>query len=324
MLLSGVLIDTLGVQPVLIVGSLVTALAIFALTLRRSYPLTLTCILLVGLGGACISTGSVVLMPPAFRPLDRTAALNLGNVFFGLGALVTPALTDLLVRTVDFRRAMGLLAVICLVPAVLAATTPGGEFPQVEPQQGSLSFVLGSSVLWLCGLVFLLYVPLEWSVSTWATTYLTDLGQQERKAAWLLSGFWLCFLATRLLMALVRLPEGVNPWVIIVLSLLAAVAFGNLAGTSSRSTAGFGLLFLGAALGPIFPTLVAVLFREFPEKEHGSAYGAMFAVGSLGSLVLPPLVGAFARRRSVQYALRIPMVMCLLLAAAAMVLGLAV
>src|SRR5262245_24984418 len=46
MLLSGVLIDTLGVQPVLIVGSLLTALAIFALTLRRSYPLTLTCILL--------------------------------------------------------------------------------------------------------------------------------------------------------------------------------------------------------------------------------------------------------------------------------------
>lgn len=327
MLLSGLLIDAWGVGRVMILGSLLTAAAIAGLAVVRTYALALLSILVVGLGGACVSASSVVMMPQAFWPDKAAASLNLGNVFFGLGALVTPALADVLMRSLDFRRALAALAAICAVPAVLAAVALS-QFAPVGPQHTSLTEVLSLPAVWLCGLVFLLYGPLEWSVATWATTYLTDHGYQERRAALVLSGFWLMFLAARLLAAFLQergiLTDAANPWVIVVMALLAGVALGNLAGASTRGNAGLGLLLLGAAFGPIFPTLVGILFEQSPERHHGTAYGAMFALGSLGSLVLPPLIGRVARRKTVQHALRIPMVVCLVLAAATLVLGLVI
>ncbi|SRR5712691_8177058 len=328
MLLSGVLIDKWGPGRMLILGSLTTGIAIFCLSLARTYWQALAAILLVGLAGACVSTGSVVLMPKAFWPDNEAASLNLGNVFFGLGALVTPALADLLLRTLDFRKTVGILGLVCLIPACAAALAGGEQLQFQQAERADLGAVMGHWTVWLAGLVFFLYGPLEWSIATWATTYLTDLGWKERRAAWLLSGFWLTFLSSRLLMGYLQRPHGVlprgsEPWVILVMAMLAAIALGNLAGAHSRGNAGTGLLLLGAAFGPIFPTLVGVIFNEFPPQERGTAYGAMFALGSIGGLVVPPVIGNLARRKSVQFSLRVPAVMCMFLTLAALVLGLA-
>jgi fucose permease len=102
------------------------------------------------------------------------------------------------------------------------------------------------------------------------------------------------------------------------------VVLGNLSGTRNRATAAWGLLAVGALFGPIFPTLVGTLFRAFDEPQQGTAYGAMFAFGTTGSLILPPVIGAYARRTSVRKALRIPTVVALLLASSALVLALAI
>jgi fucose permease len=320
MLLSGVLIDRWAVRGVLIAGSVVLALAVFSLSVRLSYPRAFAALLLAGLGGAAVSAASVVLMPQAFFPGEECASLNLGFVFFALGALVTPALTDVLLRAVGLRGTVALIAFLCLVPAFVAAVAP------VDVQQkADLQGLVGHESLWLAGLVFFLYAPLEASISVWATTWLTDLGHGERRAAWLLSGFWAMFLASRLLVAVLQhlryLTPGWDAWVLVLPSLLAAVVLGNLAGSGRRGSARVGLLLLGFLLGPILPTLVGRVFRDFP-GETGTAYGTLFAIGSTGSLVLAPLIGASARRHTVQSALRIPLLLALLLTAAALVFGL--
>jgi fucose permease len=323
MLLNGVLIDLWGVRGVMALGSVVTALAIYSLALQPTYARAFTAILLAGLGGAGLSTASIVLMPQAFPPLQSAAALNLGNVFFALGALITPVLADVLLRTLEFRRTVSLLALLCLVPAV-ACVLPGNLSLTEQASRSTLQGLIESPLLWLAGLVFFFYAPLEGSLSIWATTYLTELGHGEHRAAWLLSGFWTTFLASRLLaaFALHRLPETWNPWwPMVLLALLAAVVLGNISGTARPRRARLGLLVLGFLLGPIFPTLVAMLFRWHPQAQ-GTAYGLMFAIGSLGSLILAPVIGASARRRNVQTALRIPMLLALWLTAAALLFGL--
>jgi fucose permease len=325
MLLSGILIDELGVRRVFVVGSLVTSVAIFALALSDTYLRALGAVLLAGAGAACLSTASTVIMPLAFFPDQAAASQNMGNVFFGLGALVTPALAEWLLRRLDFRRAVGILAVLCLAPALIAAFT-ALEIPR---QHGELWPVLSHPFLWLAGLVFFLYGPLEGSLGTWATTFLTDLGFRERRAAWLLSGFWLTFLAARLLTALLQehqfLHSGASePWLLVGLALAAAVCLGNMAGARTGFSAALGLLLVGAFFGPVFPTLVGILldYPEFKQKP-GTAFGAMFAIGATGSLILPPLIGVYARRTNVQHAIRIPMVLALVLALASLLLGLA-
>jgi fucose permease len=332
MLLSGFLIDAWGPRHIILVGSVLTAVGLYSLTIRPTYRWALLCILVVGMGGACLSTGSMVLMPDAFFPkapggeTNRvSAALNLGNVFFGLGCLIMPALADLLLRTVRFRWTLGLLALLCLVPAVLGLFVPPA--PHIKPA-GDLGAVLVHPLVWLAGLVFFLYGPVEFAIGTWATTYLTNQGFRETRAAWLLSGFWVSFFAARLGLAYLEandvLPRHNEAWVILLMALLSAVALGHLAGAATKANAGLGLLVLGGFMGPIFPTLIGIVFQVPALRDHqGTAYGLVFAIGSVGSLIMAPIIGASARRTSVQHSLRILMLLALMLAGVALVLGLA-
>ncbi len=322
---SGILCDELGAKSVFLFGSLITGTALFALAVSSTGLRTLGAILLAGVGAACLSTGSSVLMSKAFFPDNEPASQNLGNVFFGLGALVTPALVTALFRRLDYRRAVGFVALLCLLPAFIAAFTGQSEFA-TPGGPVNLAALLRDPILWLAGFVLLLYAPLEGSLGTWATQYLIDRGFRARAAAWLLSGFWLMFLAARLGTALV-LEQGALPkthaaaWLNVVLALAAAVFLGNMAGARTRFSGAIGLLLVGACFGPIFPTLVGMLFTHFPHAR-GTAFGAMFAIGAVGNLVFPPLIGIHARRTTVQRAMVIPMVLALLLALAALVFGL--
>lgn len=329
--LAGMLIDRVDVRIVLIVGCVLTAVGFYTLTVRATYRAALVSLVVAGVGAACVSAACVVLMPRAFfdgDPAKIAAAVNLGMVFFALGSLVTPTLVDLLLRTYDlerFRRTLIFLAILCLTPAAVVATqwNAGDQF-QLERKPEDLGALFGDARLWLAGLVFFLYGPLEFAVGTWATTYLIDHGYSDRRSARLLSGFWLMFLAGRVLTAFLQ-DQGVlrsnGDFVLIpLLGLLAAVILGNLMSAPADKKTGWGLLVLGLILGPIFPTLVGIVLK-LPHPA-GTAYGVMFAIGSMGSLLLAPLIGLYARGRSVQVAMRIPMALGLLMAAAATVLGL--
>ena len=324
MLLAGCLIDLLGVKLVLILGSLITAVAVGGMGARPSYGRAFGSLLLAGLGSAGLSTAAVVLMPRAFFGADRMAgaSLNLGCVFMALGAVVTPVLSDVLVRLLAFRRAAGVLAVFCLVPAVLASVPD--QFPTAAGQGGDLATLLSDGDLWLVGLVFLFYAPLEGSVSVWATTYLTDLGYAQGGAAWVLSAFWGAFVASRLLTAVLlhwAAAPVLEAWLIVLAGGLSAAVIGNLVGTAHMRAARYSVVLLGFLLGPVFPTLIALAFHVAPSAP-GTAYGLVFALGSFGSLALAPLVGARARRAGVQSALAIPLALALALSAAALVVAL--
>src|SRR5205807_8148546 len=92
MLVSGLVIDHWDVKPVLIVGSIATSAAVLTLAMSETTGRVFGSILLLGAGGACLSTSSIVLMLRAFDEDHPGAAQNLGNVFFAVGALVSPML----------------------------------------------------------------------------------------------------------------------------------------------------------------------------------------------------------------------------------------
>jgi MFS family permease len=330
MLLTGWLIDRWGVQPVLIVGSIVTSAAVLSLSLQPTYARAFGALLAAGLGAAALSTAAVVLMPQAFFGKEHllSASINLGFVFVALGALLTPAVIDLLMRGLEFRRTAGVLSFVCLAPAVAAAITPAGELIGAGGKGDPIALVQDYH-LWLAAAVFLFYAPLEAAVSIWATTYLTDLGNSERRSAWLLSGFWAAFLVSRLAMAYWQYLERLHPYwdkfMLVLLCLLAAAVIGNLAGTAKPTSARGWFLLLGLLLGPIFPMLIGLAFQTPGlAQARGTTYGVLFAAGSLGSLIAAPLIAVWARSRNVQAALRIPMVLALLAVVAALAFGLTI
>src|SRR5262249_40518789 len=158
---------------------------------------------------------------------------NMGNVFFALGALVAPALTEVLLRSLGLSRSLILFAFAGLVPCVLVLFVPVDVLPEAEGADP-----LGQAVkpiILLGSLGFLLYAPIEGCLHTWASTYLRNMGTEERHVGHLIAGFWSSFLAGRLVTAYAMhnlhnrlLPEGSERWLICILVLGATVMLGNL------------------------------------------------------------------------------------------------
>ncbi len=324
-LLCGILVDRWGVRGVVLVGAVALAVALLALSARPAPPRDFLAVLLAGLGGSALWVGSTVVMPQAFFPAEPTASVNLGYVFGALGALVGPGLWDVFVRVLGAKKALALFAFLCLVPAFPAALA-GPDALEAAGDQGDVAVLLTNEHVWLAGLVFFFYVPLEAAIGVWTAKFLTQSDQTERPGAWM-SGFWAAFVASRLLTAVGQhanlVPAWWEGWILVLLSLLVAVVLGNLAGTTRRGAARSGLIVLGLLLGPLFPTLIGVVLRRHTE-EQGTALGLLFSLGALGSLVLGPLVGGRDAKLSIQRALRIPMLLALALTAGVLVFSLTV
>src|SRR5262249_18048851 len=253
-----------------------------------------------------INVGNV-LTPLAFAgdPPNLTRATNLANVFFGLGAFLTPLAVAYLVVRRSLTMALGLLALFSLVPAALAlgvdfrALTTSGPEPAGATDAPGFGSLLRDPVLWLCGLAMFFYAPLESSLGAWTTTYLGERGVSERTAPRVLSGFWLAYMASRLTAAFL-LPGGRETTTLVVLAagslavLLATVA------SRGAGTAAALVLAAGVVFGPIFPIIMALLLGHFPAALHGRAVGLLFALAGIGWTTIPILIGAYARRAGVQ------------------------
>jgi hypothetical protein len=323
-LLCGVLADRVGVRGVLISGSAALAAALLWLSTSPAWPYNLLALLLAALGAAAVSVSSVVLMPRAFfGPAEAMASVALGGVYVALGALVTSALRDVLLAALGTKRTLALLAFACLTPAFPAALASADAL-EGPGQHADVTVFLGHEEIWLGALVFLFYVPLEALVGLWTTSALAGATDEKGHGS-LMTGFWIAFIGSRLAVAAIQHGGWLAPrwdnWLPVLPALLVAVVLGNLAGASARTRLRLGVWLLGAFLGPVFPALLGVLLRKYQE-EAGTCYGLLFFVGSLGSLLLTPLLRPGATRPAA--ALRVPMFLALGLTAAALVFALSV
>jgi fucose permease len=303
---AGFVTDLVGRQVVFMSGCVLLALSLGLLALARSYLIALTGVVLLSCGWSLLVNVGNVLTPLAF-PGGMAYATNLANVFFGLGAFLTPLVVAFLLSRIAYAGALMLVGFLALVPAGLAigvdfaALVPGtpSEVATAASEGPSLGSVLADPVLWLCGLALFCYGPLEASMGAWTTTYLGERGVATARTSGILSGFWLAFMMSRLATAL-SLPAGREATLILT---LAAFCVGVLVGvvwsTSARAATTL-VIASGLVFGPIFPTLMAVLLGHFAPAVHGRAVGLLFAIGGIGWTVIPLLLGAYAQRTSVQ------------------------
>ena len=306
-LTAGFVTDHVGRQAVFMTGSVLFAASLVLLAAARKYLAALVAVLLLGAAWAMLINVGNVLTPLAFAgdPPNLTRATNLANVFFGLGAFLTPLGVTYLVVRRSLTMALGLLALFSLVPAALALGVDFRVLTTGSPEQAGsteapgFGSLLRDPVLWLCGLAMFFYSPLESSLGAWTTTYLGERGVSERTAPRFLSGFWLTFMASRLTAAFL-LPVGRET---ITLVVLAGTSFAILmAIVTSRGalTASVLVLAAGVVFGPIFPIIMALLLGHFPVMLHGRAVGLLFALAGIGWTTIPILIGAYARRAGVQ------------------------
>lgn len=317
---SGPLADRLGYRPLLIMGLALTGLGMLGVVMVGWLPAALIAMLLAGVGNGMLVVNANVLVSETFAP-HHLPALNILNVFFGVGAITGPALASLSVGLWDTALPVlwvAALLMLILIPAlVVLRTTPTSQHSAPVPQNlerevaisgrdesrsSEARGVYRSPMLWALGGLLGLYVGVEVGVGGWATAYIdrtTTLGRES--ASLVTSGFYMALTGGRLIGAVIG--SRLDPFKLMLFSLVGALFSGTF---FSLATGNAGLtvasvLLLGLCLGPVYPTTMALTTTAFPFAP-GRAVGLIAAMGSLGGAALPWLEGVLLERVSPQAA----------------------
>lgn len=285
----GILTDALGARAVLATGSLVAAAALAWLAHSRSPFASIAGLLLLANATVCLFTTASVLLSSAFVGTNTLAALSFGYALFGLTMLATTRIIDQVALALENVRTLSVLALLAVLPALLAALTDVEAFP-VLVANGESAGVPHRPDFWLLALALLVYFAVEQGLESWMGRHLIEIGHSEQRVAWLMGSFWVAFLVSRVAIGLAcdrgwLSPAGV-PWFVLSVALVSSIFLGNLAGARSVRTATNALLLTGVLLGSVFPLLVGLLFERFPIAQWGTAFGGALAAGWLGKLLV--------------------------------------
>ncbi len=288
----GPLIDNEGKKIGLVLGLVVIAAALASLPRARGFAGLVALLFLLGLGGGIVVTGANALVSDVAEA-HRGTALNLVNLFFGLGGMATPFISANLLKRdiVKICYAAGAFALIALVFQI-AAPIPGPTGAQsfVLSEAGT---VLGRPILLLLGLSLFLYVSCEVGIWNWLVQHLIAQGIPENRALNVLSlGFALGMLIGRVAVSpvLISVPA-------ITVTLAASIAMTVTTWLALRTravTSAWILVFLaGVSMAPVFPTTLAIVGDAFP-RMTGTAIGFAITCGWAGLAVSSRLIGAIA------------------------------
>jgi len=187
----GPLLDNEGNKAGLLLGLALISIALFALPRSLGFRSILFLLFLLGLGGGTVVTAANALVSDVSET-HRAAALNMTNLFFGVGALATPFVAANLFRRNWVRLCYiiaSLTVITLLIHALIKMPAPTGARRFVLADAIP---VLGRPSLLLIGLFLFLYITCEVGMWNWLPRHLIAQGIPESRALNILSlGFGL-------------------------------------------------------------------------------------------------------------------------------------
>jgi fucose permease len=277
-----------GQRVVLLLGLLLMGAGVLGESLSRALAPLLGTALVGGLGFGCLLAAGSVLVPQIF-PARGTSALNLVNLFFGVGSIIGPLVAGWAAGAygqpqVALWLGSGLL--LALAPGALFIAEGEGREQRAGAAQGAVPWRL----VFLLGLLLLVYSGTEIAVGGWALLYLQgSAGMAQGQAAVAVSGFWMALTAGRGAGALLGLRLGGWRLLGLALGLLLAGATLLVVGVGDARLSVGALLVIGLASGPVFPTTMAVVASV--SRGRGEAAGLALGIGNIGGATIPILMG---------------------------------
>jgi fucose permease len=284
---AGTLVDRVGCQRVLSLGSLLMAVAFVLLARAASASSALVPAILLAAGGASINAASNTLVSVTYGE-RRGAMLSLMATFGASGALVAPLLfgggpgvDGVAVRL--WVLALGALVVTALPLLVQAA----------HERTAGFSLVAAFSLLRqrpLVGLIALLSLEFgdEAVMAGWTAAF-TIAVFPGASGGVMLALYWGGLCLSRLCAPIVL---SQTPKLIVVLgaSTAAGLAIVAMALAPSIAALGVAVFIAGLAVGPLAPTIVSVAGDRYP-RQMGAAIGLLLSIAQIGGMVLPWLTG---------------------------------
>lgn len=286
----GPLIDVQGKKIGLVLGLALVTLALLLLPRSKGYSSIVGAMFVLGIGGGIIVTGANALASDVDES-RRATVLNFLNLFFGLGGLATPLISNMLQRN-SVR--------LCYLTAALSAVTLGIHLiaPIPGPTGGVASFpdfgaLLSSPLLLLLSLMLFLYVAAEVGVWNWLVRHLVAQGIPESRALNTLSlGFALGLLLGRVAVSPILISVPAKD-VILAASVIMAITTYMMLQAKTPTIAGVWVFLAGIAMAPMFPTTLAMVGDNF-KTGTATAMGIAITCGWLGLVASSPVIGGIA------------------------------
>ena len=288
----GPLLDSQGDKVGLILGLALIVIALLALPRSGGFRSIAFLLFLLGVGGGIVVTGANSLVS-AVSPDHRATALNLVNLFFGLGGLATPFIAANLFK----RNWLRLCYTVAMLTVVALAVQFATHVPAPAQAAGFVLAdagpVLGRPLLFLLGAFLFLYVSCEVGIWNWLARHLIAQGIPEQRALNILSlGFALGLLVGRVGVSPILISVPANTVLLVASIAMAVTTFLML--RTVKPVAAAALVFIaGVSMAPVFPTTLAITGTAFP-RMTGTAIGFVITCGWIGLAVSSRIIGAIA------------------------------
>lgn len=273
-------------------ASIAAGLALLAV---GDYRAALLAFVLIGAGiGAAVS--AINLIFGTEYPERRGALLTRVNLYWGIGAVLSPELIALAARANALRLYLLLLALGVLV--AFAAFLPllrrrsGDGLKREAPETRHLGVPVDLRVFVLFSVLLFLYIGAETTVAGWIATYVHRLsGLSIERASLFVSAFWLSLVAGRGLVAVLLrvLPEQV----VLLGGLAGAIAgVATLLFPHAPAASFMAVIVAGLGCAPIFPLSVSRMLARTGRTRHA---GWVFAICGSGGAIVPWITGVISQ-----------------------------
>jgi FHS family glucose/mannose:H+ symporter-like MFS transporter len=293
--LSGLLVSRFGFRFAIKAGLVLISVSVAAL-LAGSRSWGMVCI--VGYGaGLGLAVPASNLLVAEVNPERRSAALNLVNFCWSMGAVACPFLVAAAAKGHRISLFLLVEAGFSLVVALGIAAMPASVVEPAGLDAGDVQRKIDwkSPVLFVLGALFFVYVGTENSFGLWIASYAKSLGTLSAPMALmtpsffyaaLMLGRWVAPLLLRTIDEVKLVRTGVIVACVGMTGILLAHSL--IPVVVSAFLAGFGL-------ASVYPIIISLLSREF--GAAASRVGSvMFTLSNLGGGFLPWVVGISSTR----------------------------
>ena len=296
-LTSSVVSSRLGLGKMLFFAASMLTMALSIYALSPTWGLMVAAGTLFGLGIGLIDAG----INTAIAQDDRsTNLIGLLHGFYGIGALSGAAIaTTLLASGMNWRQVYGVLAgiVSLLMVSVFAAiiyrypSLTRNKAASHTPAWQNLGRSLQTPLVWLTGIMLLIYVGLEASISNWA--YIVQVSDRQIPAlvaGYSISAYWLGLTVGRFMLGYFLRSLGA----VRVISMSLVLLMIGLLAWWQLPAQWISLPMIGFALAPIFPATIWLIPKQLPASLVPAAVSFATSAASIGAAMIPSGVGWIA------------------------------
>lgn len=287
-----------GVGRVLAVGTLLSALGVTANALSATWWQFLASVAFLGLVGGAIDPSLNAYVARWFGPSQITML----HAWYGIGAALSPLIaTATIASGAGWRPAYLIVAAVLLVVGLVFAASRDRWKPTPVPpaatrtQPASTRVWTRDSVAGM--LAVIVQTGIEMTVALWAFTFLTQhVGVGTVVAGTLAAGYWALLVVGRI--GFGRLAERVGAWRVLSIAMVLLITAAVLVNIPSPVTTVVAVVAFGLACAPVYPLLVLTTAERTSPEAADQVIGFQSGASSLGSAIIPGLVGLAIQQNS--------------------------